>query len=455
MPTEERERDVTLREYLDVITKRWLVIVVSVVVVAVTSLVFIPQAGRVYKATAYVVVEGTPGDLYLMESIKRFVKSPVLINETVRLMRFKKAEALKGKGEMTDWDALSVTKEDLRQNVIAKSEDDILHISVLAESPAKSMHIANAAAKVVVEKSLKEISSGPQASLRYVERQIDILKHKLEETRAALDRHTAELGPGELLLPEEESELGKLQQEFINTKLERQMSEAQLKVMEDKYSLQKDEEILFSLVSESAELKKIRDKLAAMEKERSALLVQFTEEHPNVVAIQRDIDSIKVSIKEEIMRPLKDLKSQIGKAVTKEDTLKKIMETRFPVGERAKKRDEGSSRIPALMRELKMHQKTYARLQEEKEKLHLNTILDATKVRVLRMATEPKDPEKPQGPPAILVAITLGLVLGITAAFMQENMDTSLKTVEDVEYYTNQPIIGVIPIIRANPKKSE
>lgn len=98
--------------------------------------------------------------------------------------------------------------------------------------------------------------------------------------------------------------------------------------------------------------------------------------------------------------------------------------------------------------ELAINEKIYAILVGKLEPLRVQALLEANKVRILRFAAEPKQPEKPKGPPPFLVAMSLGLILGVTGAFIQENMDTSLTTIEDVEYYVNQPVIGVIPLIR-------
>jgi capsular polysaccharide biosynthesis protein len=150
---------------------------------------------------------------------------------------------------------------------------------------------------------------------------------------------------------------------------------------------------------------------------------------------------------------LEDLKTQILEYKNMEDTAKKMLEASFPIasGEAV---DSLDSKARQLSRELSMDEKTYNKLMEEKEKFRLDAVLNATKVRILRLANEPKKPEKPQGVPGILIGISLGLILGITAAFLQENIDSSLKTLEDVEYYLHKPIIGVIPVIRTDVKKN-
>src|SRR5207247_1555266 len=47
----------------------------------------------------------------------------------------------------------------------------------------------------------------------------------------------------------------------------------------------------------------------------------------------------------------------------------------------------------------------------------------------------------------VLVGALLGLSLGLVLAFVQETLDTSIGTIEDVEAYLEVPVLGVVPHI--------
>jgi len=446
---EYREREVSLRDYVEIIIKRKFIIILSIVVVLVSSLLFVPAKPVVYKASAFIIVEGSPYNVDLMEAIKRFVKTHTLAEEVVRYMEFDRAKNLKAGGELAEKSFADITPESILNSVLIEQEEgsDILAISALSENPKKAMDIANVAARVIVEQSFKGITSGTQASIKYLERQMEALKAKIEETKHTLSGASSGFEAGNIS-GAQGSNFDKLQQDYINAKSIRQIAEAKLKVLEEKIASRKSDEDILSIVPQSKDLVKLKEKLAFLEQKLSSLLEQFTEEHPDVIDTQAQIENLKARLKKEAVKPLDELRAQISEYKNTEDTAKKILETSFPVN--SEEGGTSDSKARQLARELSMDEKTYNKLMEEKEKLRLDAVLNATKVRILRLAAEPKKPEKPQGAPGILIAMSLGLILGITAAFLQENIDSSLKTLEDVEYYLHKPIIGVIPMIRTD-----
>src|SRR5438046_10093824 len=68
-------------------------------------------------------------------------------------------------------------------------------------------------------------------------------------------------------------------------------------------------------------------------------------------------------------------------------------------------------------------------------------------VSIVRPATEPDVPVGAETISTVLVGALLGLSLGLVLAFVQETLDTSIGTIEDVEAYLEVPVHGVVPPI--------
>lgn len=49
------------------------------------------------------------------------------------------------------------------------------------------------------------------------------------------------------------------------------------------------------------------------------------------------------------------------------------------------------------------------------------------------------------------VGLAIGLLLGIAFAFLLETMDTSIRTIEEIEEFVGVPVLGVVPIIVSEP----
>jgi capsular exopolysaccharide synthesis family protein len=78
-----------------------------------------------------------------------------------------------------------------------------------------------------------------------------------------------------------------------------------------------------------------------------------------------------------------------------------------------------------------------------KEEIDLQ--LPRTPVEVIEMAEEPDLPIAPDMRLNILLSVLLGMGVGIGLAFFMEYLDTSVKTVQDIEDFIGAPILGVIP----------
>jgi polysaccharide biosynthesis transport protein len=66
-------------------------------------------------------------------------------------------------------------------------------------------------------------------------------------------------------------------------------------------------------------------------------------------------------------------------------------------------------------------------------------------VEIVRRAEPGKDPVRPNKTLNIVLGVVVGLVVGIGLAFFIEYLDTSVKTIDEVERAFQAPVLGVIP----------
>jgi len=71
--------------------------------------------------------------------------------------------------------------------------------------------------------------------------------------------------------------------------------------------------------------------------------------------------------------------------------------------------------------------------------------LPRTMVEIVDRAERPERPVRPRVMLNIILSVIVGLGAGIGLAYFIEYLDTSVKTVEDVEKYLGLPVIGIIP----------
>src|SRR5437868_3938741 len=103
--------------------------------------------------------------------------------------------------------------------------------------------------------------------------------------------------------------------------------------------------------------------------------------------------------------------------------------------------------LARLQREQKSNDDLAALLKTKRQEALIKEAEVIEEVAIIRPATEPDAPLSGQTFNTVIVGAFLGLVLGLVLAFIQETLDTSIGTIEDVETYLEVPVLGVVPHI--------
>jgi len=169
----------------------------------------------------------------------------------------------------------------------------------------------------------------------------------------------------------------------------------------------------------------------------------FGEQHPEVVKLRSQVEDIKMKINDQVDGILLGLDSRVSAV---REQLKKLKEE----VEKAKANDiatasktqpywEAKRKLEELQR---FNQVLAMKIASEKIEVSLPK---TTMVEVMDPALPGIRPVKPNKPLNIALGIIIGLVVGVGLAFFIEYLDTSVKTIDDVERSLQSPVLGVIP----------
>jgi tyrosine-protein kinase Etk/Wzc len=174
--------------------------------------------------------------------------------------------------------------------------------------------------------------------------------------------------------------------------------------------------------------------LSGLQAERAGLRTQYKEVYPAVQALDRKISELKGKIEAEVQSVLVSLDVQ-GREEAKqiEDAEKRL-----------EKLPEAEKQLADLTRRAKVYEDTYSFMLQKKGELQVTR---AGQIGDVWIAEEPYAPArfiKPRPLLNTMLAVIMGLVLGIGLAFFFEYLDDSVKNADDVQAVVDLPVLGTI-----------
>ena len=311
--------------------------------------------------------------------------------------------------------------------------------------------IANEIASVYRDyrmKQTREASEQGVAALkeayRVQQRKVEEAEQKLEEMRKELNVNVFSAGQsGNSVATLDNSKLERLEINRINARTEMLDRETRLKQLENLQG----SDLLFSssYVLQDPTLITLRQQLTEAETNLKRKQEMFGERHPDVLGADSIVKDLRKKIED-------TLKGQILGLRTSLEIARRGFEAADKDLEEAKKSDinaHGERYLPFQKAESEV-----ARQRQMRDTLETRLVQESIGIDLPRTPVEVVDPaevpaeNEPVSPKILLnviLSIVLGLACGIGLVFFIEYVDTSVKTVEDIEKFIGSTIIGIIP----------
>jgi polysaccharide biosynthesis transport protein len=328
----------------------------------------------------------------------------------------------------------------------------LIEIRVYSEDNNEAARIANAIADAYHDYRLEErqrLSRGAIQALRdefkVHEDKIKSVQQEADDLRKELkvsDLDPAGTGPTPMLEPEVLRHLKALSIEREQVYISREKQLSQLKEVLKEQGREKLKDVLPTVVSDMF-LTELTSQLNLAEQKLVVLKKDLAPDHPEVLRAQAQVDDLKTKVNNRIDGIMAGLENQVQTEKAALDNLKAaVEEARTNDVAKAETSRPYFAKKGELEWLIRFRQILAMKIASEGIDLKLPK---TSMVEIVDRAQPGQRPVRPNKPLNIALGIIIGLVVGVGLAFFIEYLDTSVKTIDDVERALQAPVLGVIP----------
>ncbi len=324
--------------------------------------------------------------------------------------------------------------------------------------PVWAALVANTIVGTFIEQNQRRDFSTSERTLAELTKQAQELEAKLQASHAALQQFTEETnlvavgrteGPSKIAL----SRLAQLEEAVTQAQIKRIVLAAGYETTKRLIAEDGEKQGLASLFQGEG-LRALRMKLTEAQQKRAELAQTHLENHPSVLALERQIAMLKQSIAEEGERMLTTMRAEHERATAEEKSLREAYEL-----QKREVQEIGrlASQYAILEMEAERSSRLYDVVLERIKEINLVSEVErgGTNVFFIHKARVPRHAIRPNKRANLVLACLGGLVLGAGLALTMSRFDSSFKSKEDIEDALNLPILGFVPAVKPRRRRGE
>lgn len=434
--------------------------VLAAVAIAIALMLALPPR---YKATASVVVDFrgldlVGGSLMPAQMLPGYLATQIDIIES-RNVALKVVEALRldqsavaqeefrkeseGRGSIRHWLA-----ELLLKNLEVKPapESSVLHITFAGRDPEFAAAVANAFAQGYIATHLELRVEPAKQAAAWFDVRAKAMREEMERAQARLSAYQKDKG---IVATEERFDTESNRLEQLNLQLSQLQSQT--------YDALTRQRLAKEFVAKGGAVDQLPDVLASqlvsslksdlsrLEGKLKETQSRYGANHPQSQSISAEVESTRQKLGLEMNGIASSLANTYQIAQRREAEQRAAVEAqRTRVLGLKQVRDEHM----VLAREAENAEKAFSATTARRTQTNLESQAQSTNVAVLNPAVGPLEPSFPRPFLTLVIAVVIGLLAGVAAAFAQEMIDGRVRSPEDLVGGVQAAVLGVIPTVR-------
>ena len=447
-------------DYWRVIRVRWILILLAFLLVLITAAVVTYFQPREYQSSVFMEVKSTAENPRIFGGdLNQPIHDPQLAPTVFQIIQrtgilYPVIEDMKLQDKWTK-DGIRPTREQAYQMLRNKLEvdevrnTDLLQISVFSTDPQEAADIANKIVAVYQEKRVEEEKDILNRAVSTMNEEVSKQQRKVDEALAEVARirdeeHIVDLNP-------EGTEDAQAPVNNIVVKQEGEVNDAETQVATLSSKLEQIEKLkgedlmrmMPTLNIQDPTIQKILPNYQdAVAQEALLLNSGLGENHPKVKALRAQKEVYTKQLEEQVTIIRSALAKNLKTAQTTRGELQKRLDSINNRQLSSKNLNASYTRAKnAYIKEKLLLDSVRTRAQTQTMELAMPRIA----VSVKQVAEPPSYAARPRVGLNLTLGALVGIVVGLGLAFFIEYLDTSVKTMEDVENLLGVPVLAIIP----------
>lgn len=451
---------------------KWIILVVAVLVSGGVAFWTLRQP-RIYEAVCSIEYDPTPprplgtkvedvaspllnafSNREFYETQNRIIGSRVVAEMVVRRLGLHRdADFLNVPAEQREgWQGATVEEaaEAVRGGVVVEQVRDtrLVMIRFRDRDRERAQRIANAVADAYVEKTMNDRMSSTVSALEWLGTQVDELEGELQTADEALHHFKQEHDVLSLSMEDRQNlianEIELLSRSLTETRVHR--IELQSRVSQLRQAVESDPLTAATpAIEQLSSVQELRTQLRTKQAELESLRTRYGAAHPQMVALQTQIDAIRHDVETEVRSVLRAAEAELRETQGTERGLQGAL-TR--ANEQGMELNHWEMEYGHLVRERDSKAAIYDLVLKRSAEADLTRMLRVTHVRVVDRALVPRSSVAPRVTLNLTMGVLAGLLLGVIVALLAERSDRRIRNLEDIEAL-GLAVLGLVPRIGA------
>lgn len=449
----------------------------TVVAVVAIAIVAVYMMTPIYTADATVILDqrknnltdanavlsGLPSDTTTMETQIQVLKSTALANRVIDALKLDTDAEFNGAPGDGWFGGLTQSVKGMlgaarpanvpnRMEMATKLLDHVqanpvglstaLKISASDADPGKAAAIANAFAQAYVDDQLNAKLEATHRATEWLTARATELSKKAQTAEAAVQLYKAEnnittTGNGQSVVDQQINDVN-----------------GQLVAARADYGVKRATYVQLSRLAQSGQAANAAQVIAspvittlrAQQSQMAGQLAQMESKygprHPKILDMRAEIDKLDDRIAQEVQRQVAAARTEMDVAGAHVGSLQESLQQ---AENRGAGQNQASVKLTALQSDAATARTMYEAVLARLSQIQGQEQIEMADARIVSLADVPVAPSFPQKTRTVLLAIPVGLILGLFLAAMKDRLHNGFRTASQVETTFGVPVLGVIP----------